>query len=327
MKLTNNINTKYLSTMTKILVVLPVIVCLQVHYNNLRAQIWFTSKENPIVRHIYTADPAARVFDNRLYVYTSHDEDTAQYFDMVDWHVFSTDNLVDWIDHGAIFGLDRIQWAQKWAWAPDCVSRNGKYYFYFPVERSKIGVAESETPTGPFIDVIGKPLIDKAGQVDVTGNEPIDPVVLIDKEQAYMYFGCRHLRVVKLKEKMMEIDGDIMKVEIQGAENDEENFGGYFGEGPWVFKREDWYYLMYSNGWGKTSTLVYAIAKDPLGPFKFVGEVMEPVNSWTSHGSIVEFKGKWYIFYHDMTLSNINFRRSISFDEIVFDPDGKIRKH
>jgi len=264
--------------------------------------------------------------NNRLYVYTSHDEDSATYFNMLDWHVFSTDNLVNWIDHGAIFSLDKIKWADKWAWAPDCISRNGKYYFYYPVERTKIGVAVSESPTGPFVDEIGKPLIDNANQIELIGKEPIDPVILIDNNQAYMYFGCRDLRIVKLKENMMEVDGEIMELEIKGIENDKENFGGFYGEGPWIFKRQDLFYFMYSNGWGETSTLVYAIGKDPLGPFEFVGEVMEPVDSWTSHGSIVEFKGKWYVFYHNMSLSNNNYRRSICFDEIKFDQDGMIKK-
>jgi beta-xylosidase len=124
----------------------------------------------------------------------------------------------------------------------------------------------------------------------------------------------------------MEIDGEVMKLEIKGIENDKENFGGYYGEGPWVFKRNNLYYLMYSNGWGEKSTLVYAIAKNPLGPFEFVGEVMDPVDSFTSHGSIIEFNNKWYIFYHNMSLSKNNYRRSICFDEINFDQDGKIIK-
>ena len=114
---------------------------------------------------MYTADPSSHVFNGRLYVYTSHDEDNATYFDMLDWHVFSTENLEDWTDHGAIFSLEAIQWANKWAWAPDCVVRNGKYYFYYPVERAKIGVAVSDSPVGPFVDTLGKPLIDSVSLI------------------------------------------------------------------------------------------------------------------------------------------------------------------
>lgn len=291
-----------------------------------QAQYSFKRDKNPLVKHLYTADPAARVFSNRLYVYTSHDENHATYFNMLDWHVFSTDNLEDWIDHGPIFSLNQIKWAKKWAWAPDCVERNGRYYFYYPVERSKIGVAVSDTPTGPFTDTLGQPLIDNTDQVALIGKEPIDPAILIDNGTAYMYFGCRELRVVKLKESMIEVDGAVMQLEIKGTENDQENFGGYYGEGPWVFKRNDLYYFLYSNGWGKKSTLVYATATHPLGPFTFAGEVMDPVDSFTSHGSIVDFQGKWYIFYHNMALSNNNYRRSICFDEIQFDTAGNIIK-
>jgi arabinoxylan arabinofuranohydrolase len=290
------------------------------------AQKKFVNEGNPLVKHMYTADPSAHVFNGRMYVYTSHDEPNSDYFDMLDWHVFSSDNLQDWEDHGPILSIKDIKWANKWAWAPDCIKRNGKYYFYYPVERTKIGVAVSDSPIGPFVDKLGKPLIDNTGQIEKIGPEPIDPAILIEDGQAYMYFGCRELRAVKLKENMTEIDGDIINVEISNIKNDKENFGGFYGEGPWVFKRNGTFYFLYSNGWGKTSTLVYATSKNPLGPFEFIGEVMEPVNSWTSHGSIVEFKGKWYIFYHDMTLSNNNYRRSICFDEITFDDFGKINK-
>lgn len=286
----------------------------------------FTKTENPFIKHMYTADPSARVFKDKLYVYTSHDEDTATYFNMIDWHVFSTENMVDWEDHGAVLTLDDIKWAKKWAWAPDAISRNGKYYFYYPVERSKIGVAISDSPTGPFTDKLGKPLIDNTNQIEKIGPEPIDPALLIHNNQAYMYFGCRELRVVKLKENMMEIDGDVMKLEIKGIENDKQNDGGFYGEGPWIFEREGKFYFMYSNGWGKKSTLVYAMSDNPLGPFEFIGEVVDPVNSPTSHGSITKFKNEWYLFYHNKTLSNNKYRRSVCFDKITFDSNGKINK-
>lgn len=289
-------------------------------------EIKFKHEGNPLVKHIYTADPSAHVFNDRLYVYTSHDEDTATYFNMLDWHVFSTDNLTDWIDHGAVLSLDEIKWADKWAWAPDAVERNGKYYFYYPVERAKIGVAVSDSPEGPFVDKLGKPLIDNTGQVEHIGKEPIDPSVLIEDGQAYMYFGCREAKVVKLNENMMKLDGEVQELKITGIEGDKENFGGFYGEAPWVFKRNDTFYLLYSNGWAPTSTLVYATSKNPMGPFEFQGEVMDVVNSWTSHGSIVQFKNKWYVFYHNRELSMNNYRRSICFDEITFDQEGKINR-
>lgn len=286
----------------------------------------FKNEGNPLVKHMYTADPSAHVFNGRLYVYTSHDENEATYFDMLDWHVFSTDNLVDWIDHGAVLSLKDIDWADKWAWAPDAAERNGKYYFYYPVERSKIGVAVSDKPEGPFTDILEKPLIDNTNQIAKIGKEPIDPSVFIENGQVYMYFGCREPKVVRLGDDMMSLQGEIQELKINGIEGDKENEGGFFGEAPWVFIRNGTYYLLYSNGWGKTSTLIYATSDNPMGPFQFKGEVMDVVSSWTSHGSIVEFNGKWYVFYHNMNLSNNNYRRSICFDEITFDENGMINK-
>ena len=293
-------------------------------------KIKFSNQGNPLVRHMFTADPSARVFDDRLYVYTSHDEDDAdadQHFYMINWYVFSTKDLKEWVDHGAIFSLDDISWADQQAWAPDCVERNGKYYFYYPVEQTKIGVAVGNTPTGPFVDPLDKPLIDNHENIAIVGREPIDPGILIDDDgQAYMYFGCRDARVVKLKENMIELDGEIQPIVINGIEGHEEHSGGYYGEAPWVFKRNGTYYLIYSNGWAEHSTIIYAIATNPMGPFDFVGEVMSPVGAGTSHASMVEFKDKWYIFYHNNSLSSNGKRRSVCFDEITFAADGAINR-
>jgi len=292
--------------------------------------ISFSNKGNPLIRHMYTADPSARVFSDRLYVFTSHDEDSAdanQHFLMNNWHVFSTNNLTDWVGHGEIFSLDNISWADKQAWAPDCVERNGKYYFYFPVEQTKIGVAVSNTPVGPFKDALGKALIDNRNIEAIVGREPIDPAILIDSdEQAYLYFGCRDARVVKLKENMTELDGSIQPLVINGIEMHTEHNDGYYGEAPWVFKRNGIYYFVYSNGWEPQSTIIYAMGTNPTGPFDYVGEVMSAVGAGTSHGSLVEFKDKWYIFYHNNSLSKNGKRRSVCFDEITFTPDGKINR-
>ncbi|MFR9651289.1 MAG: family 43 glycosylhydrolase [Rikenellaceae bacterium] len=286
----------------------------------------FTFIGNPLVRHVFTADPTARVFNDKLYVYTSHDRSLANYFTMTDWHVFSTDDMVAWRDHGAFFGLDDIAWAKDMAWAPDCVERNGKYYFYYPVERMKIGVAVSDNPVSGFVDS-GKPLVElleDKSNIDIVGREPIDPTVYIHEGQAYMFFGCRDFRYIKLKENMTEVDGEIVKLEIIGNEGDEQNFGGYYGEGPFLFRRGDIFYMVYSNGWGKQSTMVYATASHPEGPYTYQGPVIPNVGCGTSHGSIVEYRGEWYLFYHTMDLSGQGFRRSICFDLISFDKSGKI---
>ncbi len=289
------------------------------------AQTTFKYEGNPLIRDIFTADPTARVFDGRLYVYTSHDRDDATSFNMNDWAVLSSDDMINWRADVGFFGLDDIAWADHQAWAPDCVERGGKYYFYYPVERSKIGVAVSDNPTSGFIDS-GKPLIDNTNQIEHIGPEPIDPTVIVERGQAYMYFGCREFRMVKLKDNMVEIDGEVVEPQIIGNENDPQHFGGFYGEGPFIFKRKGVFYLLYANGWGPTSTIVYATSTSPEGPFTYQGEVMDPVSSNTSHGSMVKFKGEWYIFYHTMDISGKGCRRSVAFDKISFDKDGRIVK-
>ncbi len=310
--------------MKKIQLAMICVATLTASLTNAATTKEFKYDGNPLVRHMYTADPTARVFDGRLYVYTSHDREDADYFYMTDWHVFSTDDMVNWVDHGAFFSLDDIPWAEDMAWAPDCIKRNKKYYFYYPVERAKIGVAVSDNPTSGFVDS-GKPLVDKTGQEELIGPEPIDPTTIIHKGQAYIYFGCREFRWAKLKDNMVELDSPIREMEIIGNEGDKQNFGGYYGEGPFIFKRKGLFYMMYANGWGPQSTLVYATSKDPEGPFTFQGEFMPPVSSFTSHGSIVEYKGEWYVFYHNKDLSGKDFRRSIAFDKLYFEKDGSIK--
>ena len=283
----------------------------------------FVYQGNPLVRHMYTADPTARVFNGRLYVYTSHDLSTADYYTMNDWHVFSTDDMVNWTDHGAFFGLNDIPWAESMAWAPDCVERDGKYYFYYPVERTKLGVAVSDNPTSGFKDS-GKALVDNSTNPKLIGPEPIDPSVIVEDGQAYMFFGCREFRYAKLDDSMTKLKGGVKKVKLLGNEGDKEGYGGYYGEGPFVFKRNGIFYMLYSNGWASTSTLVYATAKNVAGPYTFQGEIMPSAGCETSHGSIVEFKGNWYLFYHTQDLSERKHRRSVCFDKLTFSEDGKI---
>jgi beta-xylosidase len=288
---------------------------------------------NPLVTNIFTADPTGRVFGGRLYVYTSHDQPDATYWDMVDWRLLSTADLATWKDHGSIFRIKDFAWATRWAWAPDCVESNGKYFLFLPVDRTKIGVAVGESPEGPFKDAIGKPLIDNASLPDA-GTEPIDPAVLLDDGQAYLYFGCRVPKVVKLRSSLTELAGVLQTVALldsQGKPVPQAGPGkdpvlpeGY-GEAPFVFKRAGKYYFVYSNGWAPQSTQVYAIGDRPTGPFTYAGKVMEHAASVTQHGSIVQFKGRWYVLYHTSELSNGNaFRRSVCIDEISFDPNGRI---
>jgi len=291
-------------------------------------EVTFNYQGNPLARHIFTADPTARNFDGTIYLYTSHDEKVEGHFELMDWRVLSSRNLKKWTDHGSFFGLNDIPWAKSKAWAPECVQRNGKYFFYYPVEQTMIGVAVSDNPTSGFVDS-GRPIISNKGQIDSVGREPIDPTVLIDDDgQAYMYFGCRDFRMVRLKDNMIETEGAIEKPVIIGNEGDKEGYGGYYAEAPFVFKRNGIYYLVYSNGWSmKYSTLIYATADNPCGPFTYQGEVMENTKSGTYHGSLVEFKGQWYLFYHTTALSGgVATNRSVCFDKLEFDPDGRIIK-
>ncbi|MFZ0826929.1 MAG: family 43 glycosylhydrolase [Verrucomicrobiia bacterium] len=289
---------------------------------------------NPLVTNIFTADPSGRVFNGRLYVFTSHDLPDATYWDMIDWRLLSTTNLATWEDHGSIFRVKDFAWATRWAWAPDCVQANGKYYLFLPVDRTKIGVAVGDSPAGPFKDAIGKPLIDNAALADA-GPEPIDPAVLQDDDgQTYLYFGCRQPRVVKLRPSLTGLAGSLQTVSFLDAQGKPVPLAGPgqdpvlpegYGEAPFVFKRSGKYYFVYSNGWAPTSTQVYAIGDGPTGPFTYAGKVMEHAASVTQHGSVVQFQGKWYVLYHTSELSNgNNFRRSVCIDELTFDATGKI---
>lgn len=288
--------------------------------------------QNPFVTHMYTADPSARVFNDTLYVYPSHDEDTATDFSMRDWHVFSTTDMKNWTDHGVIFSLNDISWADKQAWAPDCIERNGKYYFYYPVEQAKIGVAVSNKPYGTFEDPLDSALIHMNTPGVVCERDFIDPGVFIDDDgQAYLYMGQLVVNAIKLNEDMISYDGEVHLLE--GTDD--------FFEAIWMHKHNNKYYLSYV---GKSGEIKYAMGDHPLGTFEYKGVILERMNSGTNHHSIVEFKGQWYIFYHNSDLYFENhpevarkfgwedktslhmYRRSICVDSLFYNEDGSIRK-
>jgi arabinoxylan arabinofuranohydrolase len=289
---------------------------------------------NPITRDIYTADPTAKVFNGRIYLYTSHDEKNATYFDMFDWRLFSTADLATWQDHGSVFQLKGFAWARQYAWAPDAIAANGKYYLFLPTDRTKIGVAVADAPAGPFVDAIGAPLIDYA-TLPAAGREPIDPALFTDDDgTTWLYFGCRQPMVVKLDPSLTKLAGPLQDVVLldpsgrpvsRALPDKQPALPMGYGEAPVVFKRAGKYYYVYSNGWAKESTLVYALGDSPAGPFTYAGEVMKHVPCVTHHGSIIEFRGKWYVFYHTSELSGGNtFRRAVCVDELTFAPDGMI---
>jgi len=297
------------------------------------------AQKNPFIKHMYTADPSARVWsDGRLYVYASHDIAPPRGCDLMDqYHVFSTNDMINWVDHGEILRADQVPWAEplrndgKFMWAPDCAYKNGKYYFYFPKPDKdpwnsnwKIGVAVSDKPASGFksLDhpVLGLP--DKG---------EIDPCVFVDTDgKVYFYYGgggkCYGAR---MKDNMYEIDGELIPME-----------GLYdFHEAAWVHKRNGFYYLSYSDNHDNrndkegvigNNRMRYAMSKSPLGPWVHKGVYMNPTDSYTNHGSIVEFKGKWYAFYHNSELSAANgehndWLRSVCWDELHYNEDGTIQ--
>jgi hypothetical protein len=280
---------------------------------------------NPFVRDIYTADPSAHVWaDGRLYVYPSHDNDPPRGCDLMDkYHVYSTDDMVNWTDHGQILEASQVPWGEplanggKFMWAPDCAYKNGKYYFYFPHPNKdpwnstwKIGIAVSDKPASDFtvLDYWLKGLPDEG---------MIDPCVFIDDDgQAYFYYGGGNKCMgAKLKDSMDEIEGSLQQ--MTGLSD--------FHEGTWVFKKEDVYYLTYADNAGGANQLRYATSNNPLGPWSYKGVYLKGTTSDTSHGSVVEYKGQWWAFYHTADLSGTGLLRSICVDSLFFDENGAIK--
>ncbi|WP_425400298.1 family 43 glycosylhydrolase [Aeoliella sp.] len=278
--------------------------------------------ENPFVTSIYTADPSAHVWaDGRLYVYASHDIDPPRGCDLMDrYHVFSTDDMVNWRDEGEILNSGQVPWGRPeggFMWAPDCAYRNGKYYFYFPHPSEsdwnnswKIGVAISSQPATGFSEAGFIPGIGGFGM--------IDPSVFIDDDgQPYIYYGgAAKCEGGKLKDNMVEIDGATRKME--GLVD--------FHEAAWVFKRNGIYYMTYSDNLQGANRLRYATSSHPLGPWEHKGIYLAPTGCDTSHGSVVEFKGQWYQFYHNVAISGQGNLRSMCVDRLEFNEDGTIRE-
>jgi beta-xylosidase len=278
---------------------------------------------------LYTADPSAHVWaDGRLYVYASHDVDPPKGCDLMDkYHVYSTDDMVHWKDHGEILNSSQVSWGRPeggFMWAPDCAYRNGIYYYYFPHPSDtkwnnswKIGVATSKYPAKDF-----------KVQGYIKGlDSMIDPCVFIDDDsQPYFYYGGGGVcKGGKMKENMMEIDGEMKTME--GLVD--------FHEASWVHKRKGIYYLSYSDnhdegndkeGVKGDNRMRYATSNSPLGPWKYQGIYMDTTDSYTNHGSIVGFKGQWYAFYHNSSLSHHDWLRSVCLDKLYYNPDGTIQK-
>ncbi len=284
---------------------------------------------NPIITHMYSADPSARVFGDSLYVYPSHDRDSAQGFDMEDYHVYVTGDMKTFEDRGVIFRpFEQTTWATKNAWAPDCVERDGKYYLYYPTDVKYIGVAVSDSPAGPFEDPLGHPLLTIDSPGVICDRDFIDPCVFIDDDgQAYMFVGQNTCCCIKLNDDMVSYDGEVHIIE--GLVE--------FFEAAWVHKHDGKYYLSYSNSpfTGHQPEIVYAMADNPLGPYEYKGRILGPVSSGTNHHSIVKFGDDWFLFYHTGDLARHNWpekpkmgrsHRSVCVDYLYYNEDGTIRE-
>lgn len=294
-----------------------------------------TKAQNPIIQTNFTADPAPMVYDGTVYLYSSHDEDSTvnNFFTMYDWRCYSSKDMVNWTDHGMVASLKDFDWMDKTngAWAPQAIERDGKFYLYVPIHGEGISVLVADSPTGPFSDPIGKRLIDS----DHIWQD-IDPTVAIDDDgQAYLYWGNPGLWYVKLNQDMISYDRSIGQDGVVTVEMTAEAFGykegrdGQAGttytEGPWFYKRNDLYYMVYAAE-GIPEYIAYSTAPSPVGPWTYRGHIMERADhlAFTNHAGIIDFKGNSYIFYHDQALSKQGFKRSVSVEQFTYNADGSI---
>ncbi len=318
---------------------------------------------SPLVKHIYTADPSAHVFDGKIYIYPSHDIDAGDAFDdlgshfaMEDYHIISMDSPTSAaIDNGNALHVNDVPWAEKQMWAPDANEKNGTYYLYFPAKGYdgifRIGVATSNSPVGPFVPQ----------PEAIKESFSIDPAVFKNDDGSYyMYFGgiwggqlqrwrtgtfeagqpdspvaflpadnepALCAKVAKLTDDLLEFaeaPKDVLIIDENGQPLLQGDTDRRFFEASWMHQYNGKYYFSYSTG--DTHFICYATGENPYGPFTYGGRILEPVVGWTSHHSICEFNGKWYLFYHDSSLSEgVTHLRSIKVTELIHDAEGKIR--
>lgn len=315
-----------------------------------------TAISEPLVNHMYTADPSAHVFDSTLYIYPSHDvesgipqDDMGSHFDMRDYHVFSMDSVGGEVtDHGEALHVDDVPWASRQMWAPDAARKGDQYYFYFPAKDTsdifRIGVATGDSPEGPF----------EPQPEPMEGSYSIDPAVFKDSDgEYYMYFGgiwggqlqrwdsgnyveedtypaddepALSPKIAKLSEDMLSFAEEPKDVKILDKQGNPITAGDNerrFFEAAWVHKYDGKYYFSYSTG--DTHYIAYATGESPYGPFTYQGIILEPVIGWTNHHSIAKFKGQWYLFYHDTELSGGQTHlRNIKMTKLTHNPDGSI---
>lgn len=280
---------------------------------------------NPIIKDKYTADPAALVYKDKVYLYAGHDQapDDVNSYRMNEWLLYSTSDMVNWQEHASPLKPADFTWAKGDAWASQVIERNGKFYWYVTVSHGtihgkSIGIAVSDNPTGPFKDALGKALItnDMTTKTKISWDD-IDPTVMVDDDgQAYLFWGNTVCNYVKLKENMIEFDGPIQTIDLPN-----------FTEAPWIHKRKDWYYLSYAYQFPEK--IAYAMSRSINGPWEYKGILNEVAgNSNTNHQSIIEFKGKDYFIYHNGSIPTHggSFRRSVCVDRLYYNPDGTMKR-
>ncbi|KAG8702733.1 hypothetical protein FRC09_004572 [Ceratobasidium sp. 395] len=281
--------------------------------------------DNPFVQTIYTADPAPMVYNNTLYVFTGHDEDGSTTYTMKNWHLFSTTDMQNWKDLGSPMSLATFSWANANAWAGQVVNRNNKFYYYAPVRHSTgsmaIGVAVSNNIEGPYTDALGKPLVE---------NNQIDPTVWIDSDgQAYLYWGNPDLYYVKLNTDMISYSGGLNKVSLTtagfGTRSGNAQRPTTFEEGPWLYKRNSLYYMIYAANCC-SEDIRYSTGTSATGPWTYRGVIMAAAGaSFTNHPGIIEFQGNSYFFYHNGALpGGSGYTRSVSVEQFTYNSDGTI---
>lgn len=284
--------------------------------------------DNPIITDVFTADPATLVYDGTCYVYVGHDENDAPNtgYKMVDWKVYSSTDMVNWTDRGTALTAKTFSWSGGDANAAQCIYRNGKFYWYVSTHDKTnpgvaIGVAVSDSPTGPFKDALGRALITNDMTKYASHSwDDLDPTVFIDDDgQAYLYWGNKACYWVKLNDDMISLKGAITAIPIT-----KEAFGPGFEEAPWLYKRNGLYYLLYASGFPES--IAYSTSSSPAGPWTYRGIIMKPTpTSTTIHPAIVDYKGASYFLYHNGSLpGGGSYKRSVCIQKFQYNSDGTI---
>ncbi len=281
---------------------------------------------NPIVKDKYLGDPAAMVHDGTLYIYAGHDEAPApeQRYVMNEWCILSTKDMKNFTEHSYTLKATDFYWAKGEAWASQVIERDGKFYWYVTIEHKtdtgkSIGVAVSDSPTGPFKDARGTALVTNSMTTERSKSywDDIDPTVFIDDDgQAYLCWGNSQCYYARLKKNMIELDGPIIPIDLPR-----------FTEAPWLHKKDGWYYLSYASEFPEK--ICYAMSRNINGPWQYKGILNEIAgNSNTNHQAIVEFKDKWYFIYHNGAINTdgCGFRRSLCIDRLYYNADGSMKR-